>query len=424
MARSRRTGRNGEKTDTTSAAAVGSTAGDRAASDVKSEPTADAAPSCEAIATYSWTDGKKSLAIFVELEGLAAVASDSLNLAWGPRECSLTVAAVGAPPRRRTLRLSNLAGEIEAARLERQAGEDVVVLRLSKKGKKPWQQLVASPMADGGGPSKEETAGKIKEHGFYRSKDNTFFWPVRGWEDTTVPEVDGLLAATPEFRDVFVPVEDWDEVGAISLHKATATALLPALRTAARIVDVGCGTGALLALLTELAPRATLEGLEGAPAVAAAAAEKLVQAAAHFERADRPEAAKATRAAARNIEHGDAFEFNGDGSRNGFYDIVTVGFAIVEKDLPIGIWSALAEGGMLGIPLCDEPLQSAYGKYQARLHFFTKRGGAAFPGLKAPLGEDHKRVEQPVHFELVRPDKESQRREVMRRLRLSGWSGK
>lgn len=391
---------------------------------LKSESAADKELAGEAISTYSWADGKKTVSVSVDLEGLGAVADETLSVTWGVRECLLTATAVGNPPRRRTLRLTELAGEIEAAKLERKPGEDTILLRLSKKVKKPWQQLLASSAESSSLPKVEDPADEsgdpARTSSFYRSKDNTFFWPVRGWENTTIPEVDGLLAVTPSLRDAFVPVENWDEVGAISLHKAITTQLLERLRTAKRILDLGCGTGALLAIFAEVAPQATLEGLEGDRAVATAAAERLARAATYFEKAGKREAAVAAHAAARKVTCGDGFEFNADGALDGQYDILVVGYAMVQKDVPMGLWAALADGGVLALSLCDEPLQVTYGKYLSHLHFFTKCGSSAFPGLKAPFSKEHRRIEQPVHFELVRPDKEAQRREVMRRLRQSG----
>mmetsp|Transcript_54710 Transcript_54710/g.159591 ORF Transcript_54710/g.159591 Transcript_54710/m.159591 type:complete len:313 (+) Transcript_54710:59-997(+) len=255
----------------------------------------------------------------------------------------------------------------------------------------------------------ETTANKMEislaETDFYNSKDNTFFYDVMGWETTTVSKVNKLLAVTPSLREAFVPVSDWEEVGAVSLHKAVATKMLDTLRKAKRIIDLGCGTGALLAIFAELAPRAKLEGIEGMEQLVEAAPSRLIRAAEIFERAGKPEAGQAMRVAAVDrIAHGDAFGFNADGSCNGLYNVVTVGFAMINEDVPIAFWNALADGGQLCVAICDEPLQVAYGKYQAYIHFFTKKKGESkFPGSRAPLGRRHEKIDIPVHFELVRP---------------------
>lgn len=391
----------------------------------------------DAITEYSWTDAKRTVSVSVELEGLHAVADELLSVAYDVRSCSLAIAAIGTPPRRRVLRLAGLSKEIEGAKLERTPGQNVAVLRLSKKTKKPWKQLLdasgepdqgvgqgvvgeedhASP-TDEAMPSHDEDPVKA----FMKSKDNTFFYAVRGWEETSVPEVDKLLAVTRELREAFIPVDNWDEVGAVSLHKAIATRLLGRLRSAKRVLDIGCGTGALLAVFAELAPRAKLEGLESEGRVAKVAPTRLIMAAELFKKKGKEETERAARVASQGIGHGDGFEFNGDGSAGGLYDVLSVGFAMLDKDVPVGLWHALADGGQLCVPVCDEPVQTAFGKYQAHLHFFTKRPGGAFPGLSAPLGPEHAVLEQPVHFELIRPDKEAQRREIKRRLQASGWA--
>mmetsp|Transcript_109849 Transcript_109849/g.342395 ORF Transcript_109849/g.342395 Transcript_109849/m.342395 type:complete len:156 (+) Transcript_109849:95-562(+) len=99
------------------------------------------------ITKYSWADGKKTVSVYVEIDGLDAVPDDALMLDHGAQEASLTIFAVGTPPRKRVLRLPHLAHEIEGAKLVRKPGRSTVTLRLAKKEEKDWPKLLGSSSA-------------------------------------------------------------------------------------------------------------------------------------------------------------------------------------------------------------------------------------------------------------------------------------
>jgi len=114
----------------------------------------------EAITKYSWSDGKKVVSIYVEMEGLDAVADDDLKAESGEKEASLTIAAIGSPAKKRTLKLQNLANEIDGVKLVRKPGKNTVVLKLTKKdADKSWYKLLDSASSAGGGDDDDDPAG-------------------------------------------------------------------------------------------------------------------------------------------------------------------------------------------------------------------------------------------------------------------------
>jgi len=112
---------------------------------------ADADVAGEAITKYSWSDGKKAVSVYVEMEGLDDVADDALTTESGAKECSLTIGAIGSPPKKKTLKLSGLSNEIDGVKLTRKPGKNTVVLKLQKKEEKSWWQLLDSSGGGGGG---------------------------------------------------------------------------------------------------------------------------------------------------------------------------------------------------------------------------------------------------------------------------------
>mmetsp|Transcript_23701 Transcript_23701/g.70538 ORF Transcript_23701/g.70538 Transcript_23701/m.70538 type:complete len:185 (-) Transcript_23701:119-673(-) len=94
------------------------------------------------ITKYSWSDGKKAVSVYVELDGLDDVAEDNLRCDSGDSEASLTIVAIGTPPKRKVLRLPSLYGTIDGVKLARKLGKNTVVLKLQKREERPWPQLL------------------------------------------------------------------------------------------------------------------------------------------------------------------------------------------------------------------------------------------------------------------------------------------
>merc|ERR1740121_1083422 len=86
-----------------------------------------------AITKYAWSDGKKAVSVYVELDGLDAVPDEALSTESGETSASLTIAAIGTPPKKRCLQLGGLSDSIDGVKLVRKPGKNTVVLKLQKK---------------------------------------------------------------------------------------------------------------------------------------------------------------------------------------------------------------------------------------------------------------------------------------------------
>jgi len=113
----------------------------------------------ELISKYAWSDGKKAVSIYVELDGLDDVPDDALKAESGEKEATLTISAIGAPPRKRTLKLLKLANEIDGVKLVRKPGKNTVVLKLTKKAETPWWRLLEDSNGSGGGDDDDPMGG-------------------------------------------------------------------------------------------------------------------------------------------------------------------------------------------------------------------------------------------------------------------------
>merc|ERR1719152_597345 len=106
-----------------------------------------------AITAYSWSDGKKRVSIYVELDGLDALADDKITHTSGETEVSLTIEVGG---KARKLALSGLFAEIDGCKMERKMGKNMVVLKLQKKEEKSWYKLQAAGGGGGGGDDDDD----------------------------------------------------------------------------------------------------------------------------------------------------------------------------------------------------------------------------------------------------------------------------
>mmetsp|Transcript_41975 Transcript_41975/g.110897 ORF Transcript_41975/g.110897 Transcript_41975/m.110897 type:complete len:159 (-) Transcript_41975:30-506(-) len=110
--------------------------------DTSNKKDADADIAGFLITKYSWSDGKKAVSVYVAMDGLDAVPDGALSCESGQRKASLTIAAIGTPPRRKVLRLPHLSGDIDGVKLVRRPGKDTVVLKLQKREERPWKELL------------------------------------------------------------------------------------------------------------------------------------------------------------------------------------------------------------------------------------------------------------------------------------------
>merc|ERR1712129_672016 len=101
----------------------------------------------EAISKYSWSDGKKTVSIYIELEGLDDLADDDFVVNSGEREVSMGIAALAG--KRRKFTLANLAEDIDGVKLVRKKGKSTVVLKLQKKEEQSWYKLLESSSKGG-----------------------------------------------------------------------------------------------------------------------------------------------------------------------------------------------------------------------------------------------------------------------------------
>lgn len=244
---------------------------------------------------------------------------------------------------------------------------------------------------------------------------NYFYDLKPGWEDTGDSQVKQLFTVQKSLREMFAPVTAWTEVAGVSLHIAIVSAMLDTLKKAEHVVDLGCGTGSLMAIFIELVPQScVVEGLEYDPGVAERAEENV-----HEELADffswGPQANSVAQkvASAAVIRgqvqgEGDAFKFNADGKQNGVYDVLNVGFSMMEEDLrKTHLWNATAVGGKLGVPICDAPLatRDTPPKCKSRYHVFTKLSrDDELLGAKMAVGAAHHVIDKEIRFVLIRPE--------------------
>ena len=100
-----------------------------------------------AISKYGWSDGKKAVSIYIELDGLDDVADDGLAVESKEREVSMTIASLSGKTRR--FALASLAEDIGGVNVVRKKGKNTVVLKLQKKKEKRWFRLIEPGGSDG-----------------------------------------------------------------------------------------------------------------------------------------------------------------------------------------------------------------------------------------------------------------------------------
>ena len=90
----------------------------------------------EAITKYCWSEGKNTVSIYLELDGLDDVTDDAFKVESGKTNVSLTIASVGG--KQRIFKLTGLAHEITGVKVAQKKGKQ----KLAKKEEKTWRKLL------------------------------------------------------------------------------------------------------------------------------------------------------------------------------------------------------------------------------------------------------------------------------------------
>jgi len=109
------------------------------------------------ITKYAWSDGKKTVSIYIELKDLDTLADEAITASSGEKEAALTIVGLGAGQQKLHLRLNGLSDEITGATVTRKKGKDTVVLKLQKKTEAPWHELLTSE-----GPKTASTSSRAE----------------------------------------------------------------------------------------------------------------------------------------------------------------------------------------------------------------------------------------------------------------------
>lgn len=206
-------------------------------------------------------------------------------------------------------------------------------------------------------------------------KDSNFYEVEEVWEPFIKEHGKELRKALSmqmqplKIRELFAPREKWTEAASAGMHLAITNSLFDHLTTTSSpVLDLGSGTGALLALFAEFTTASSVQGIEYDAAVldnSQSAMEILVDEDDRFEKV--------------SITQGDALQFNVDGEFDNTYGVINVGVGMC--GFPNIIWNAVAVGGALGVPLCEKPCEDPdivdkFGKCDAKYHVFEKVAGA------------------------------------------------
>merc|ERR1719436_2155176 len=85
----------------------------------------------EAITKYSWSDGKKQVSIYIELDGLDDVSEEAFTAKSGEKDVSLVIDKVAG--KKRSFSISNLSNEITGVKVQQKKGKNTVVFKMQKK---------------------------------------------------------------------------------------------------------------------------------------------------------------------------------------------------------------------------------------------------------------------------------------------------
>ena len=93
----------------------------------------------EAITKYCCSEGKNTVSIYLELDGVDDVADDAFKVETGETNVSLTLASVAV--KHRIFKLTGLAHEISGVKVAQKKGKKTISLKLAKE-KKTWHKLL------------------------------------------------------------------------------------------------------------------------------------------------------------------------------------------------------------------------------------------------------------------------------------------
>jgi len=223
-------------------------------------------------------------------------------------------------------------------------------------------------------------------------KPNKFqqFWQTNGNTNMVqnMDRVRQLNAASKDFiRHTFATTTQdgsGTDVASLDSHVAVVARVLDKLELPnAHVMDLGCGTGALMAIFLEMASKTcngcTVEGIEYLPQLRETATERLtffLEALQDDWDVDMGKVAQGV----MDVKEGNAFEWTGAGNK---YHVINVGFAVTQDTLggPIGEgWKeALANGGTLIVPLCTHTELYGTKRCAANYHFVTRTEGEQVP---------------------------------------------
>jgi len=173
------------------------------------------------------------------------------------------------------------------------------------------------------------------------------------------------------------------DIASKDIHVAIAVEMLDNLKqSSAQVMDLGCGTGALMAVLIELASSnctgCKVEGIENDATACQRVQGGLGLLLSYpFWKKGILEKVKQVPVA---LTCGNAFGWNEDGTQDGKYQVINVGFAVSKDTLAGTRWlTALAEGGKLVVPFCttNPPEVDEKGRCNANFHVFTQGNKAA-----------------------------------------------
>lgn len=196
-------------------------------------------------------------------------------------------------------------------------------------------------------------------------------------------------------RKGFVPGQslnkDWSLTSSLGMQQSIVSVLYSDLQSTEKpVIDVGSGTGSLVLLLAEFAPRAPetvgLEYNRDASENAAYTSEALGEVSDSLE----------TLMARVSFVTGDAFKI-ADVDK---YGVMNIGFAMTF--VPRAFWRALAPGGVLGMPLCLHPLEVSEEdkKCAAKYRVFRKADASS----QVPVADQYNAtIEKEISFVVMQP---------------------
>merc|ERR1719436_51406 len=107
-----------------------------------------------AITKYGWSDGKKQVSVYIELDGLDDLAEDAFTTTSDETSVSLAFVLDG---KKRTFSLAGLNAEITNVKLQQKKGKNTVVLKLVKKEEEAWYKLLGG--SSGGKDDDDDAEG-------------------------------------------------------------------------------------------------------------------------------------------------------------------------------------------------------------------------------------------------------------------------